>query len=50
MYYLEERCNHRKNLSEYIRANKIKNNAQGILKAYLNYRNTFDSILNFDEN
>ena len=48
MYYIEERCNHKKNLLNYTRTHTVSN-AQEIINAYQEYRETFDTIRNFDD-
>ena len=48
MYYKEEYCNHKKNLLQYIESGNL-NNADEILSAYNNYRECFDSILEYNE-
>lgn len=49
MYYKEENCTHKKNLLQYIESGNL-NHADEILSAYTNYRATFDSIMEYDEN
>jgi hypothetical protein len=48
MYYKEENCNHKKNLLQYISSGSL-NNADEILSAYNAYRDTFDNILEYDD-
>ena len=48
MYYIEEKCNHKKNLIDYTRTHQVPN-AQIILNAYQEYRNIFDSIIEYNE-
>lgn len=48
MYYLEEKCNHKKNLIDYINTNHLQN-AQSVLVAYQEYRNNFDRIVDYSD-
>lgn len=48
MYYVEDRCTHKKNLLRYNNYN-IFRNFQEIINVYQEYRESFDAIRNFDD-
>jgi len=48
MYYLEANCNHKKNLLQYINEGRL-NHAIYLLDSYTRYRETFDSVLQYDD-